>query len=186
MLKLQSHLVGGLFAFSIFPTFWRWSALEAIKHHAFYTPTFRPDWCINILVFNTFVAPTSEGLNVSKNAHILNSSRCYLTCLWFKYYRKGKLFQKYLEMMNTRYFESVCTFWLACTSCIKSCARITQQNSYSISHLLGTVTIPVNGQWWCSHIVNCWQHSDLFIVLLAVVKSNYTVTVQSLYSYCAY
>ena len=67
----------------------------------------------------------------------------------------------------------------------------TQQNSYSISHLLGTVTT----KWLDSDsvvtVVNCWQHGDytaigsLLTVLLAVVNGDYTVTVQSLCSHCA-
>ena len=65
-------------------------------------------------------------------------------------------------------------------------SHYTQQNSYSISHLLGTVTT-----WWLhsdSDIDNCWQHGDwaangsVVIVLPAVNNSDYSVTVQSLCS----
>ena len=67
----------------------------------------------------------------------------------------------------------------------------TQQNSYSIGHLLGTVTT----QWLHSDGVvigvNCRQHGDYtaigssVTVPPAVVNSDYTVTVQSLCSHCA-
>ena len=67
----------------------------------------------------------------------------------------------------------------------------TQQNSYSISHLLGTVTT----QWLDSDSVvtvdNCQQHGDwaasgsVVTVLLAVNNGDYTVTIQSLCSHCA-
>ena len=61
---------------------------------------------------------------------------------------------------------------------------ITQQNSYSISHLLDTVII-----WWLYSdniltVVNCQQHGDVAIgssvmVLSAVIEGCYTVTIQS-------
>ena len=71
----------------------------------------------------------------------------------------------------------------------------TQQNNYSISHLLGTVT----AQWLDSDnevtVDNCRQHGDYTVdqlcsqsrhtMLLAIVNSDYTVTVQSLCSHCA-
>ena len=55
----------------------------------------------------------------------------------------------------------------------------TQENSYSISHLLGTVT----EQWRCNY---CWQLPAaqwlhcVITVLSAVNNGDYTVTVQSL------
>ena len=65
----------------------------------------------------------------------------------------------------------------------------TQQDSYSIPHLLDTVT----KQWLDSDsvvtVVKCWQHGDYTAngsyvnLLLAVINSDYTVIVQSLCSY---
>ena len=67
----------------------------------------------------------------------------------------------------------------------------TLENSYSISHLLGTVTT----QWLDSDGVvtvdNCQQHGDwaangsLITVPPAANNGDYTVTVQSLCSHCA-
>ena len=65
----------------------------------------------------------------------------------------------------------------------------TQQNSYSLSHLIGTVTT----QWLDSdHVVtavNCQQHRNFTVDQLfshsAAINSDYTVTVQSLSSHCA-
>ena len=84
--------------------------------------------------------------------------------------------------------------------CVQQCRRImektlypspliTQENSYSISHLLATVTT----QWLDGDSVVtvhiCKQHSDYTAIgssvtmLLAVVNGDYTVTVQSLCSH---
>ena len=67
---------------------------------------------------------------------------------------------------------------------------ITQENSYSISHLLATVTT----QWLEGDGVvtvhNCQQHGDYTAIgssvtmLPAVVNYDYTITVQSLCSHC--
>ena len=58
--------------------------------------------------------------------------------------------------------------------------KSTQQNSYSISHLLGTVT---RQSWYYSPGVvavdNCHQHSDY------TVDDDYTINVQSLCGHCA-
>ena len=68
---------------------------------------------------------------------------------------------------------------------------ITQQNSYSISHQLGTVTT----RWLDSDSVvtvgNCQEHGDsaangsVVTVLPAVSTADYTVTVQLLCSHSA-
>ena len=66
---------------------------------------------------------------------------------------------------------------------------LTQQNSYSINHLLGTVTTQWLGGDGVVTIDNCRQHGDwaasgsVVTVMLAVVDSD--VTVQSLCSHCA-
>ena len=70
-------------------------------------------------------------------------------------------------------------------------STFTQQISYSISHLLGTVTI----LWLDSDCIvtvdSCRQHGDYnaigssVTVLPAVVNRHYTVTIQSQRSYCA-
>ena len=72
----------------------------------------------------------------------------------------------------------------------KRCRRsTTEQNSYSISHLLGTVTTPSLDSDGVVTVVNCQQHSDygdytaigsLVTVLPADVNGDYTVIVQSL------
>ena len=74
---------------------------------------------------------------------------------------------------------------------VRLCVIDTQQNSYSISHLIGTITT----LWLDSDCVmttgNCRQHGDLaaigsvVTVLPAVVNSSYTVTIQSQSSDCA-
>ena len=64
----------------------------------------------------------------------------------------------------------------------------TLQNSYSINPQYDTVTTPWLDSDGVVTIVNCQQHSDyftqlincVFTVLLAVVKGDYTITVQSL------
>ena len=69
--------------------------------------------------------------------------------------------------------------------------KTTQLNSYSISHLIDTVTT-----WWLDSdsevtLANCWQHSDwvangsVVTVLPVVNNSDYTVTDQSLCSHSA-
>ena len=61
----------------------------------------------------------------------------------------------------------------------------TQQNSYSISHLLGTVTV----YWLLKTAAAQWPtaNDSVVTVLLAAViyNSHYTVTVQSQCSDCA-
>ena len=70
-------------------------------------------------------------------------------------------------------------------SCIHT-TNCTQQNSYSMYHLLDTVT----GQWQCSHHWYYWQQCDwsangsVVAMLQAVINSDYSVTVQSPNSHC--
>ena len=84
------------------------------------------------------------------------------------------------------YYEYLQECKLQLTSC-----QVSQENSYSISHLLGTVT----ASWLDSDgkvtIDNCRQHGDwasngsVVTVLPAVNNGDYTITVQSLWSHCA-
>ena len=66
----------------------------------------------------------------------------------------------------------------------------TQQNSYSISHLLATVTTKWLDGDGVVTVDNCRQHSDwaangsVVTILPAVENGDYTVTVQSLCSHC--
>ena len=79
-----------------------------------------------------------------------------------------------------------------CWSSLNRQACVIQQNSYSISHLLETVTA-----WWQDSdsvvtVDNCQQHSNLscaangsvFTVLLAVNNCDYSVTVLSPCTHC--
>ena len=67
----------------------------------------------------------------------------------------------------------------------------TRQNSYSISHLLGTVTTQCVVSDGVVTVDNCRQHDDYIVdqlcsitVLPAINDDDYTVTVKSLCSHC--
>ena len=71
-------------------------------------------------------------------------------------------------------------------------SSVTQQKSYSISHLLSTVTTLWPDSDCVVTVDNCWQSGDYTAicssdtVLSAVFNSRYTVTIQSQCSDCAY
>ena len=85
-------------------------------------------------------------------------------------------FQKSLKKIDIIYAKKVYIVW----------QTYTQQNSYSISHLLGTVTTLWSDSDCVVTVDNCRQSSDYntangspVTALPAVVNGDYTVTVQS-------